>query len=215
MAQSLDQFSIVIIGAMNPSIHHPSWYRLVGILAPPEAETAAKAAVCTPFGSQFQVGDLLVKCEPGRWLIQTGNPAALDRMVAIAAATFDHLPETPVGAYGLNFLFVRGTKLADIGKALAKAVNSLALGLWLEAAATVTFSVRIPTEGRMVQQDVAAVGGQPSHVSVSHNMHYTIQEGEGRFDLGGRLRELFPKEHGEAQQRTENIVTALNLYTGD
>ena len=49
-----ESISIVVAGVMNPSIHHPAWYKLVGIL------TDADLSNLTPIQKTASIGLLAV-----------------------------------------------------------------------------------------------------------------------------------------------------------
>ncbi|MCO6458298.1 MAG: hypothetical protein J5I93_23575 [Pirellulaceae bacterium] len=119
-------FSIVVIGGMNPTIHHPSWYRLVELLSDDEVEaitTGAEPVVVTPQFSRFAGPDFELICRQDRWEIQTKNELWQQRSCAIAGQVFDHLlKHTMVSALGLNFHFtgdVEGALDALVGAASA------------------------------------------------------------------------------------------------
>ena len=73
MAEPAELYSIVIVGSMNPRIHHPAWYEAVKILSAEEA-SAASLVACTPMASQFQLPGLNIICLQDRWEIQTQDP---------------------------------------------------------------------------------------------------------------------------------------------
>src|ERR1700723_932205 len=39
-ASARDQYSIVVVGNMNPAIHHPGWYKAIGAMSDEEVELA-------------------------------------------------------------------------------------------------------------------------------------------------------------------------------
>ena len=58
-----ETIAIVVLGSMNPSIHHAAWYRRVGLLNDQEEKEAieGKGAVLLPFpGPLARFGDRLV-----------------------------------------------------------------------------------------------------------------------------------------------------------
>jgi hypothetical protein len=110
MLKDSDMYSVVILGSMNPRIHHPKWYQLAGIFTEADVESAIKTypVVCTPSFSQFCVDGLVIKCLPERWDITTQKAADVDRIREIAEKIFDDLlPHTPVNIIALNFDYVR------------------------------------------------------------------------------------------------------------
>jgi hypothetical protein len=98
--QSRIQFSVAVVGNMNPSIHHPAWYEGAGIFAADERPFAV--AVVTPQVAQFQTKNLQIQCLPDKWVV-TGKPGSTAELVVrTAAKTFERLNDTPVRAFGLN-----------------------------------------------------------------------------------------------------------------
>ena len=91
-------YFIVIAGNMNPAIHHPAWYKMVGALSEDElVSTGAlgenqqgerqtsvtnwvlspslptNLTVCTAAFSQFTAGKIRIACLPQHWTITTIN----------------------------------------------------------------------------------------------------------------------------------------------
>src|ERR1700730_15435321 len=89
-------YAIVVAGSMNPAIHHPAWYKLIGALsdeelidsgvtkggaqAAPETPTermvvfraiARTTPVSTAQFAQFTAGKLRIICLPQSWTIAT------------------------------------------------------------------------------------------------------------------------------------------------
>ena len=126
-------FSVVVTGAMNPSIHHPVWYRHVGLLSEQEEREAieGKQALLIPLPApmaQFETGLFQVSCQQNRWQILTANHAATDRIVSIAETLFDEiLPHTPVTQFGYNFDFVFDIAKGGVGRVLGRLLMRHAL----------------------------------------------------------------------------------------
>jgi hypothetical protein len=128
-----DQYSIVVTGNMNPSIHHPSWYELRKILDEQDLKSIDKGTqISTPVVAQFKNASFSVACDNRRWMIETLERASFDKILRVASLTFEMLPETPVDAYGINFSFHRDVPLTDTSSFLASLVGKLPLGLITE-----------------------------------------------------------------------------------
>jgi hypothetical protein len=104
MNSELDAFSIIVLGALNPPIHHPLWYADARILTPTEAEEAQRspAFLCTRDAAAFSFGQLQVRCTRSRWSVHAARAEALDRLLNLAAHTHDRLRDTPVTGFGLR-----------------------------------------------------------------------------------------------------------------
>ncbi|MEW6741708.1 MAG: hypothetical protein AB1486_03025 [Planctomycetota bacterium] len=106
-AININQYSIVVLGAMNPAIHHPKWYQAVGMLTDDEAGQAVRSGglVVIPHVAQFQTAGMLIQCTTDRWQVNTAEAQHRRRMLDLAVNTFDRLAETPISAYGFNAQF--------------------------------------------------------------------------------------------------------------
>ena len=132
MTESNDLFSIVVVGAMNPSIHHPAWYRPMDILTEEESKRSEESGMIlavTQQISQFSSGAFTVVCEPHRWQVQTRHETQLQRLREIADKTFEILYHTQVSAFGFNFTYHRKTSLSEVNTTLAMLIESLPIGL--------------------------------------------------------------------------------------
>jgi hypothetical protein len=103
-------YSIVIVGQMNPPIHHPAWYRLVGLIDDAELKesipepTQEKPVAPMSIVPSVRLKAFEVTCFQNRWDIKTTSRDNLERIRSITEKLFDViLPHTPVGAFGINF----------------------------------------------------------------------------------------------------------------
>ncbi len=211
-----DSYSIVVVGAMNPAIHHHSWYLLTEILTPEEAETASKggALLCTAQVAQFAFGPLTITCEPNRWQIITEDQGALSRAVEIAEKTFRVLNHTPVSAFGFNFMHHRQTRLPKVSKTLGRLIRDLPIGLMSDPseidAAKLNYQ-HATGGGRVVAVKIEPSVLGDDWLFVAINVEYPTAAPDGKlgfFDLN--LNERFPRDHEHAQQQLRGIVDAVN-----
>src|SRR6266516_4152417 len=87
---NIQLYSIVVAGSMNPRIHHPSWYRLVGIISESEAEVALndEETFCVPPGAHFKLpSGCEIGCQLDRWSIQTDREDQTEKILEITAQT--------------------------------------------------------------------------------------------------------------------------------
>jgi hypothetical protein len=125
MTEQKNTYAIVLIGAMNPRIHHPAWYQAVGLFDKEEAEAATKLplTLATPVLAQVQTPKLLINCQDNRWEIRTVEPDQVQRIQDIACKVFDELlVHTPIAAAGFNFTFYKETTCKDVGICLSAAM---------------------------------------------------------------------------------------------
>ena len=98
---SKDQISIVLLGAFNPAIFHPTWLAWKKLI-PDEFVSGASIQVIHPEISQFSVADMLFQVHGNRFLVQCDtiyDPVIRDAVLSIFQ---DHLPETPIWTMGIN-----------------------------------------------------------------------------------------------------------------
>jgi hypothetical protein len=217
MPDSNDLFSFVVVGAMNPSIHHPAWYRLNGIFTEEEAgATDSSGMLVTSQISQFSVGSVTIVCDQARWQVQTRDETKLDRLREIAAKTFEVLFHTPVSLYGLNFAYHRVTTSPDVKSVLATLIRALPLGLGSEPAekSSAKINYQSTSMGRVLTTLVEPSVKGEEQLFVAINAEYrtpTPAPGEYKpFDLTPLLNEAFHRDYPEAKRIVAKVVDALN-----
>ena len=130
-AISRNTYSVLVAGSMNPMLHHPQWYRTLGVIDDEELAAALRDGLTgtTPFGSRFQFGTLplIVTCLPVQWSIQSSSSESWERMIRIAAAVFAPTNNPSIRAYGLvsNRHIDADT---DVKSSLAAKISGLRLG---------------------------------------------------------------------------------------
>jgi len=126
----------VVAGAMNPAIHHPSWYQIADILSEEEVTKASESGVVvvSPQVASFNVGQISITCIPARWQIQATSESDFPKIAEITERTFKALYHTPISAFGINFMHHRVVRYENVVGELGKAVRSLELGFIHEAA---------------------------------------------------------------------------------
>jgi hypothetical protein len=130
MPPAEDSYLIVVAGAMNPAIHHPSWYEIAGILSNDEVAKANESGVVvvSPQVASFNVGQISITCIPARWQIQATSEGDFQKTAEVAERTFKVLYHTPISAFGINFMHHRVVRFENVAAELAKAVRRLDLG---------------------------------------------------------------------------------------
>jgi len=135
MPPTEDSYLIVVAGAMNPAIHHPSWYEIAGILSNEEATKANESGVVvvSPQVASFNVGQISITCIPARWQAQATSESDFQKIVEVADRTFKVLYHTPISAFGINFMHHRVVRFENVAAELGRAIRSLNLGFMHEA----------------------------------------------------------------------------------
>lgn len=128
-----DLYSIVVIGAMNPRIHHPAWYRTIGAINDSEfhATVISQSIALSAMFSTFKIGetDIVILCQADRWEIKSPSPEQWDRMAGIAKLVFGKLNDTPVAFFGLTTQRHLPTASESVIKSLGAKLERIKLGL--------------------------------------------------------------------------------------
>ncbi|MCG8425060.1 MAG: hypothetical protein MJE77_44835 [Proteobacteria bacterium] len=201
-------FSVVLLGAMNPALHHPTWYKAVGVLDDAqEREALAAEFVFLPQLAQFHTADLQFFCDPQRWQLATANIGNVDKVVSITEVSFDEkLTETPLRAYGLNFNFHEETKCSSVGVALSKMVASLPLGFSPTAETSAQLAFTEPVDGGRLRCNVEPSVHGPNFVFVGFNAHYELGTAAEPQQIS--MKALLQKRLGDIQDKIDYQVKA-------
>lgn len=123
---------IVILGAMNPLVHTPQFYRSVGAMDETELQASLKMPLTssTATNSQFQFGTppITINCQPVQWLMQSDEIGSWERMLKIVALVFGKIGGTPISSYGLVVQSHADTSVADVKSAVAVRIRGMKLG---------------------------------------------------------------------------------------
>ena len=217
MSNQIENYSIVVIGAMNPRIHMPAWYLHVGLIDNSEGETAVAATSTLLTGqlSTFQFNNVSILCLPDRWEIKTTKRSDLDRIKTITQKIFDELlMHTPVFLIGFNFIYQRATNAASVARHLASRLAKMPFGLKDTVPDSGEFSIR-RTSGdgfNGVAIRPAPEPDAPSHVNISINYEYKFVK-PGQFKLEDTAFSRYSADLKEAEEQAALIVKAINETT--
>ena len=127
-----DTSIVAVMGAMNPAVHTPHFYRSIGAMDEAELQASLTQPLnsTTAASSQFQFGSpsLLVSCQPGQWWIQAADIQSWERMLKIVGLVFGKLGATPISGYALVAQRHVDTTVADVKSALAERIVGTRLG---------------------------------------------------------------------------------------
>ena len=210
--------SIVVVGQMNPAIHHPSWYQSMKLLDKQEFDSAVSGPMLLmPQISQFAAPEFSIVCLPDRWEIQTRRLEAMDRILAAASSVFEILDHTPVSAFGFNFQFHRETSV-DVGHILGSVVERLPLGLKLSGDVAGQLTLMSTAKGQKTTASVAKSQLGANIVFVSLNFHYDIIPNTSKipahFDLAPLLTEHFWPDEARSVAYVQSVVEGLPKIGG-
>src|SRR5438876_11097010 len=121
--ESTESFQIVILGTMNPRLHHPLWYKAIGLLNEDELRASVSAPLtCSQEGSVFHVLGIQISCAPDRWDIATNLVALRPRILGIAKEVFTRLHETPIPLFAFNNDFIMSAGHRNVLETLIETV---------------------------------------------------------------------------------------------
>jgi hypothetical protein len=200
--------SIVVVGAMNPPLHHPLWYRQENLIS--EAELAAALAdpnsIASPPISNFETGSISVTCQLERWEVRCRQSNNLPRILETACRVFALLPHTPVKAFGFNFVFEHRTAHGNVDSRLAGLLASLPVVIERGTSAALVW--RHDKADQQISSTLSASRTDAAVVVLANNYNYPITQ-VGYFDLEPLLRSNFETDRLNAESRLDAITAWL------
>ena len=225
MAESIparsQHFSIVAIGPMNPRLHHPMWYKVIGGISEEEyaAALASPNLVVIPPMSQFEVSGISIACQDDRWSVKTSQPALRRRIKDIAALVFKKLFETPIQLYGFNNNFELETRAPKVAKFMANTMLAMDVGLRIEGEAAGTITLTDQQKSRKVQIFLRPSGLSDEVLSFGYNTEYNptveIPDKTAYWDLGEYLERHFEPDYETATAVANQVIASINRRYGD
>jgi hypothetical protein len=218
-AASDELYSVVIVGSMNPAIHHPRWYLAAGLLSEgevTEAESHGRGAVeeeqdagssalwCTENYSQFTAGAFRVVCFQQNWTIMTIDRASFERARDVCAGVFKTLHHTPISAYGFNFAFHEETGAESVGRILAEKMPIEVSERGPNDFARFHYHSRRNGDEVTIALEPSMKG--PKKLFVGINTSHQIKE-TGLFDLSPMLLSDFAKDCRESEELAKRITS--------
>jgi hypothetical protein len=204
-------YSIVVLGEMNPRLHHPFWYKAIKLVTEAELEAAMRSqTVCTPQFARFQIPELTIGCYLDRWEVSCANPAERPRMLQIASEVFVRLHETPVSLFAFNNDFTYPTNVSDVATALVRRAESAGFKPIVRSAhAGATFTIMSGDE--RVGWNVRIEPRRMNELFVGANVnHKPVTDSSPHFNLRPQLEEHFDKDHELAKTHAIDILKSIN-----
>lgn len=216
MAQDpITTVSLVVTGAMNPRIHHPSWYRAIDAISKDVEQLALNdtETMVMEVHAQFKTAEYRIGCEPDKWIIQSSESGAEKQFVRLVRIVFDdRLHETPVDAFGLNKSMHIATTCENVGERINIGIANAALGVGDFRASSGSFDVvHERRDGCRVKFQVQPSTRDNRFVFGNLNYHYAIpaqQEGI-HFSLGDLVDKHISQDMAEAEILIGNLAAAL------
>ncbi len=103
-----ESFSIKLKGAINPTVHHPSWYYTIGQLSKEDAASIVKNEnlYVTPALGMFSAPLFSINCDKKQWRVKTQDKNARLHILYMTLKTFDNLlPDALLKGFGFKFAF--------------------------------------------------------------------------------------------------------------
>lgn len=214
---SLTTVSLVVAGAMNPRIHHPSWYRAIDAISKDAEQLALNDSetIVIETHAQFKTAEYRIGCELDKWILQSSELGAEKHFADLARIVFDDkLHETPVTAFGLNKTMHVETPCENVGERLSIGIANANLGVEDFGASAGTFEVqRVREDGCQIKLQVQPSTHDDRFVFGYLNYHYTIptQQEFIHFPLG----DLVDKHLSEDMSEAEELISRLAAALGD
>jgi hypothetical protein len=215
MLSELRAAVIAIDGTMNPTVHHPTWYQLIGLLSWEDTAfaTVGRHLLVTPSLSTFRVPAFALRCKRERWEIRTSSREARTRILNVALKTFDDLlPQTPITGFHFTFTFsveVPYERAADfLGSALKEVAPIEGRHERTLMLSTVTLD---DTKRRLFQVRMLPEGGQ---LLLKHRFAYTVRARSIYTLRQMSMSEDYELDYEEAVTRTEQLAAKLTRKEG-
>lgn len=211
-----ENFSIVVVGGMNPRVHSALFYRTINLISDDElrAAHAAQTTIILPQTAQLDLAaDVRVVCLPDRWQISTPNEERTARILEVASAVHRALDHTPVLGFGFNFDFVRPVHGAP-ERRFAELARTLPLGFGDGDDAAASFSYVTRTDDvetrRRHTVHISPLTDPADQIFVKNNFHHEITpRAGGHFDLGTVMQARFARDHDAARAQVQRTIAQL------
>ncbi len=217
---SMEGCQIQIAGSMNAAIHHPAWYRLVGLISEHEYESAINGRPASgPISSSFLFRAGEIQCQPQAWTVSTAQLEDLSPIVTMAAKLFDDLlPHTPIQAYSIGFFFHAGVQTGiDPRRGLLTAISNANIGLAGPPDGTAHFSHNFGNEAQETSVLIEPSNRDRQRIFLNFKTTFTIQPGTdhaGRvkfdqFNIGPLLANHATATQSAARQQLQRTLDAI------
>lgn len=208
-------YSIVILGSMNPAIHHPAWYETVKALTAEHVKHAlSEQFVLVPQLAQFRTPRFEITCDPQRWQAVVSQAESLQAAADLAGIVFDkRLNETPVNAIGVNFNHHIVTDCQDVGRRLYSYLAPLNLHHHSESGRA-QFSFTRPFRDAELRCNIEPSTRDPSMLYIGFNAHCVVQGQEASYfsvkdKLSTLIKELKPEIDSQIKSTINRIFSRV------
>ena len=204
--------SVVVLGAMNPAIHHPAWYQAMSIITEAEFEESLRnQVIVTPQLTQFKTENLVLDCTLERWQVSS-EAEEINRIMTLAKTTFEKLYHTPVGAYGINHDFHIETK-REIAPILMSIIGKTDLPFPPHEEGTAAIIYTAERDDCKFRTVISISPRGQNFLYIQNNVHFDISsEKKEHFDLGPLLDRAFQINEERSQLMRSSLTNAIEGF---
>ncbi|MCB1767111.1 MAG: hypothetical protein KDJ22_13805 [Candidatus Competibacteraceae bacterium] len=201
--------SVVVLGVMNPAIHHPAWYQAMSIITEAEFEESLRnQVIVTPQLTQFKTENLVLDCTLERWQVSS-EAEEVNRIMTLAKTTFEKLYHTPIKAYGVNHNFHIETK-REIAPTLMSIIRKTDLPFPPHEEGTATITYIAEGDDCKFRTVISISPRGQNFLHIQNNVHFDVSsEEKGHFDLGPLLDRAFQINEKRSQRMRLSITNAI------
>ena len=192
-------WQIVLVGQIDHRVHHPFWYKDLGVLSEQEFSVArdtfaAGNAFC------FDCGSFSLVVYPDKWQIQTTARNQRNRLAEIAYKVFDEKYfELPLLAFGINAHLHKKTTAKDAILSLAAVLSKIGLGFELNGEASVDLAFRNEYDGRTVYKSITRSPIGQSYIYLNYNGHHSLTHHRAKFKIEEDMKPWLDQEWSAAE----------------
>lgn len=198
-------WSIVLLGSFNPSIFHPSWFEMHGVISNEIAAIAESKVVHNEI-SIIVLGDIQINVEAGKFQVETSVAPEIRLLDFVSKVFGDVLPHSKISSFGINksvhFRTSTKDKRTEIGRQLAPTDPWGAFGKRLEESSGALLGGMMSIRMREILEDDDSRGHLEARVEPSN----AIDKYTGIFVATNRHFELKDvPEHAGAKEAIEKL----------
>jgi hypothetical protein len=204
--------SIVMTGAFNPVVFHPSWFALNNLLSRRDAETA-EVRLIVPQMAAFTAGGLQVEVRKERFAASADEPQDQIRVRDLIQGVFGVLAETPVTQLELLWAYTFALETEAQRRAVSQRLAPT--DLWATALGGPPSLVALTMRGALSaglrgQLDVTLEPIQPPSYGIKVEVHHVIHgsKQEATMTADGFV-ELMLERWDDAREASSRIATEV------
>ena len=219
-----NNWSIVLVGSINPAIFHPAWFEMHGVISKEIAESSEVRVVHADVAS-MSMGNIRIDVQRNRFHVQTEVAPEVTILDMVLRVFGDLLPHTHINQFGINkdshFRTENMEKRVTLGRMFAPTAPWGAFGKRIEESkgnltggmTNVTMREIVDGEGWSGYIDARLKPSpdldQLTGVHVAVNNHFELksyQDGEGAMRALDLLKNNFEDRMAKAEEIIESVV---------